>query len=238
MSPSVSSNVVDMTGRLTRNRGIDSSLTRNRVIALSGWRGSGKDTVSDYLVEKYGYHKISLAVALKDQCAYTYGIERHMFDDRVLKDAPIVSMPVVPSDKFCNAIHHLLGAELSSGYWTPRALCILEGSMKRAVSSGHWMRKAIEAIRMISDGRYVISDMRYVSEADSLRALLPREELLLMRINRFESIDTQDPSERDLDDYRFDVTMGNAGNDLEALHSTLDWMMANLGIAPRSTNAD
>jgi hypothetical protein len=173
-----------------------------RLIAISGWRGSGKDTAADYLVAEYGYTKMSLAKLLKDLVSEQYNIPRNYMDDRVLKEAPLPNYPVIPGDSFSARIQSMLATELTSGYWTPRALCILEGSIKRSVYSNYWTRYVIS--RMDPNKKYVISDLRYKTEADTFRMLLPKEELLLLRINRFDSIDTNDPSERDLDDYSFD----------------------------------
>lgn len=208
---------------------------RNRVIALSGWKGSGKDTVADYLVKEYGYIKVSFAAVLKDMVARTYELPRNWLDDRDRKELPLTpellggrSFPVIASDPFSEKIHEMLQSELSSGYWTPRALCILEGSVKRAVNSNYWVSRVVDRIHKFPDHKFVISDMRYCSEADQLLLQIPREQLLLWRINRFESIDTLDPSERDLDTYKFDITLGNSTTTVQGLYDIVDWILANL----------
>lgn len=204
--------------------------TVNRVVALSGWRGSGKDTAADYLVEQYGYQKLSFASTLKDLVATTYSLPRNLMDDRELKEKPISNLPAITTDKFTEAVHGMLRSELASGYWTPRALCILEGSIKRSVNSNFWVSQVLNKIRANPANHYVISDMRYTSEADTLKLFLPEKELITMRINRFETIDTMDPSERDLDQYHFDITVGNTGTPME-FRDTLDWIMPSLGKA-------
>lgn len=186
------------------------------VIAMSGWRKSGKDTVADFLVREYGYRKLSFAAALKDMVSTTYKVPREYLDSQTHKEMPLHEYPAIPSDKFTAAIHDLLRGELSSGYWTPRALCILEGSIKRSVNSNYWVRSVANEI-LGTRGNYVISDMRYKSEADTLRILLPS--LITLRLDRFDSIDTQDPSERDLDDYKFDIVTGNRGTTEELYHT-------------------
>jgi hypothetical protein len=203
-----------------------------RVVALSGWRNSGKDTVADHLVERYGYIKLSFANILKDMVADQYNIPRANLDDRTLKEAPITSLPVIDSDPFSAKIHEMLRSEFREGFWTPRALCILEGSIKRSVYSNYWVRRVIDRIKdeTNADRRYVISDMRYKSEADTLSMLLARNELLMVRINRFETIDTEDPSERNLDDYSFDITFGNHAPTIAGLHTSLDWLCATIGL--------
>ncbi len=201
-----------------------------RVVCLSGWKGSGKDTVADYLVAKYGYTKLSFASVLKDMVAELYQIPRTHLDDREMKEKAILSLPVIDSDPFSSQIHSMLSSEFREGYWTPRALCILEGSVKRSVYSNYWVKTVAARMKQQPDSRFVISDMRYKSEADTLSMLLPWDELLLVRINRFETVDTEDPSERNLDDYQFDVTFGNHAPTITGLHTSLDWMCATVGI--------
>lgn len=193
-----------------------------RVIALSGWRGSGKDTAADYLVQEHGYSQLSFASVLKDTVAEQYGFPRRWCDDREMKDAALVGYPVVSSDPFTAAIHQLLASELDSGYWTPRALCILEGSTRRSVRANHWVEPIVNYIRRhdYDDGfKFVISDLRYTSEADVLQLLVP--EIQLVRIERADSIGTTDPSERDLDNYKFDYRVSNRGTK-EMMYETLD----------------
>lgn len=61
------------------------------VIGLTGCAGHGKDTVADYLVEKYGFVKISYAGPLKDGVAAIFGFDRNRMEtDREYKEAPSV----------------------------------------------------------------------------------------------------------------------------------------------------
>lgn len=194
------------------------------VIALSGWRGSGKDTVANYLVTEYGYKQMSFAARLKDVVASTYGVPREDLDDPTKKEMPLTTYPAIPSDPFSEKVHLMLRDELSSGYWTPRALCILEGSIKRSVHSNFWIRSVVEQI-LSSSENYVISDMRYKSEADTLRLFLP--DMVTVRVERFDTISTTDPSERNLDDYPFDVYLSNRGTK-ELLYGQVDGLVTSI----------
>lgn len=179
-----------------------------KVIALSGWKQSGKDTVANYLVKEYGFVQLSFAAKLKDMVAQTYGVLREDLDSPTKKEMPLVNLPTIPTDPFTITIHSLLSNELRHGFWTPRALCILEGSIKRSVYPNYWVRSCAEQIINNPTTSYVISDMRYKSEADTLRTLIPSIEMI--RIERYANVDTTDPSERDLDDYAlFDRILTN-----------------------------
>lgn len=61
-----------------------------RVIAVSGFKRSGKDTIADYLVKKYGYLNVKLADPLKKACKIVFdltdeqidGSKKEILDDR------------------------------------------------------------------------------------------------------------------------------------------------------------
>lgn len=194
-----------------------------KLICLSGHRGSGKDIMGIHLLASHGYRPISLAAPLKDMTAQLYNLPRSYFDDRDFKDSPIMTLPVDGTDGFSEMIHHQLRDELSSGFWTPRALLILEGSTKRSVFANYWLRKLVEVV-LNSEENFVVTDMRYRNEADTFKILIPGS--INMRIVRDSvSLGTQDPSERDLDSYRFDRVIYNNGT-LQDFHTTIDIHMA------------
>lgn len=193
-----------------------------KLIAISGWKGAGKDTAGLHLMLEYGYQPISFAYELKNMVAQLYGIDRMWMDDRTKKDMPLMQLPVIPTDSFSKAIHDLLPDELSSGYWTPRALCILEGSIKRSVYANFWVKKVVDTI-LTGTNNYVITDMRYANEADVLKMFIPST--LTLRIERpGHIITTQDASERDLDNYKFDKVLTN-GSTIPDFHRNIDLLM-------------
>lgn len=195
-----------------------------QIIALSGWRGNGKDTVADYLVSQYGFTRLSFASLLKDMVAEQYKIPREYMDSVDYKELPLEEYPTIPTDQTTHTIHHLLANELGTGFWTPRALCILEGSIKRAVYPNYWVRRVVESIQESSATKFVISDLRYLSEIDTLKLIFP--EIKIWRIQRFDSVDSMDPSERELDTYTgYDIFLQNRGT-IDALHSTIDFVLS------------
>jgi hypothetical protein len=50
------------------------------IIGITGFIGSGKDTVADYLTTFHGYKRISFAGTLKDACAAVFGWDREMLE--------------------------------------------------------------------------------------------------------------------------------------------------------------
>jgi len=227
-----------------------------KVIALSGFKQSGKDTSADYLVDTYNFEKFSFAETLKDMVAQQYDIPREWCDDNKYKEEPILKYPVDPKDDFSKAICKLLKNEFSyfetyknafgpdlniPKYWTPRSLCILEGSVKRSVNSGYWIKRIIDKIKQPwnealawserdqlppVEMNFVISDLRYRSEAEQLKQEFG-DDLIIIRLDRFDNINSNDPSERDLDNYKFDYIIRNRGTKQE-LYSELDKIYGNI----------
>jgi len=215
-----------------------------KVVAISGYKNSGKDRAADILVSKLNFTKVNLASTLKDLVAEEYNIPRSYCDDRLYKEAPINTLPVTPKDNFSltlckymaqefrdlqgnipsnyfiddtNNFYGIVGNNKVQLYWTPRALCILKGSSNRAVSSKYWTEKVINKINNSTSNTsgYVISDLRYRSEIEQLKLAFDKN-LILIRINKQES-KSLDSSERDLDNFYFENIIDNTGTiyDLE-----------------------
>lgn len=238
-----------------------------KIVAISGWKRSGKDAAGSLLINNYGFQRISFASPLKDNVALHFNMTREEQDDQKLKEKPLMDYPVLPKDAFAlnlvkfmykefrdakgripldlhidpsGAVLGVMGypnqinpqEELAQLYWTRRAMQILEGSSKRTVDSNYWVKRAINEIDVVSNPNnygpnkrviysggelfrpvenFVITDLRYKSEVEPLRAAFGKD-LLTVRINRFDSAESTDPSENDLNDYKFDVVIENKGS--------------------------
>ena len=195
------------------------------IVALSGWKGSGKDSVAKFMVEEHGFKRIAFADVLKDMVAETYKIPRSYMDDIQYKESALLNMPVRPVDKFSKMITEFMHKEFApvdgSLYWSPRALCILEGSIKRSADPDYWVSRALSKAND-PHGKYVITDVRYRSELTKLEELVSqsksKDELITVRVKRFDDSPSTDPSERDLDNTAMDVVIPNY-NSLDHLKS-------------------
>jgi len=208
------------------------------IICLSGFKGSGKDTLAAYMIEQYGAIRVALADPLKDSVAEEFEIDRSSLDDSKRKESPILSMPVEPKDAYSKMIaeflfkefrdkdgrqpvkyvtghkFHGIFSDATSGqlYQTPRSLAILKGSTNRSVRSDFWTNKAFEVIQAnLNAGELVVvTDLRYQSEVKQFSERFP-EQVVFIRINRFTTSPSNDPSERDLDNHKFDYYIDNTG---------------------------
>lgn len=223
-----------------------------KLLAISGWKQNGKDTLADYLIANYNATRVSFADPLKDMAAKEYGISRESLDLPSQKEQPILSMPVQPQDAFSKMLCEFMIKEFRSAdgqqprtsgysgeeflgffpndkaetvYWTPRALAILKGSSNRAVRSDFWVSQAIDLAKS-KGGLIVISDMRYKSEMAQMRAAFGSD-MVTMRVQRYETSPSTDPSERDLDDAEFDYRISNKGTK-EEMFAQLNEIMATL----------
>lgn len=206
-----------------------------KVIALSGWSGSGKDLCATYIKETYGFKRLAFADPLKDLAALNYNVPREHFHDVNFKEKALLQYPAVCQDSFSDTVIELIEKHLRTEhgtqataifedangyllsiengehfelYHTPRSLAVLEGSTKRTVDPNHWVKIAIALGD--PEGVYVISDLRYRSEVAGLKDAIGAENVITMRVLRFENTDQTDSSERDLDNYDFDYYIDNS----------------------------
>ncbi len=57
----------------------------NKLIAITGFRSAGKDTVADFLVKNYGYTKLSFAGAVKDVASVVFDWDREMLEGSTIE---------------------------------------------------------------------------------------------------------------------------------------------------------
>lgn len=121
------------------------------LIGIMGPAGSGKDTVADYLVWRYGYVKYSLADPIKaGLVAMIDELTPEHFTDRDLKEQKLVSMDTTP-----RKLAQTLGTE-----WG------------RVLISEHiWLRQAVAFVEQ-SEHPVVIADIRFQNEASFIEEML------------------------------------------------------------------
>ncbi len=212
------------------------------VIGLSGFKRSGKDMVAKYLREYRGFGRIAFADPLKEMASEEYNVPLSFFYDDDKKEAPLLQYPVNFTDTFIQGVCDLLINEFRSAsgrrpiklisngmntvgefqaddgthyfddaYWTGRALAIFKGSGNRAVNTAYWNEKAVECIEASMTKLIVIPDLRFKTEVAYMKKCFGKN-FVTVRIDRFETVNTTDPSEIDLIDHVFDYRIDNSQN--------------------------
>ena len=133
-------------------------------IGLAGKSGSGKDVVADYICERYGYKKIAVADAIREE------VEIFLFNK--LSGPPAVFDPI--NLEYNDAPKYNLVVEaFRKAVWakptTPEMRVLLQWwgtEYKRAQDNEYWIKCLVE--KMPPDDFVVISDVRVPEEIDAI----------------------------------------------------------------------
>lgn len=195
-------------------------------------RVSFADPLKDMVSEEYGVDRASLddqnlketpllGMPVNPQDTYSKMISEFLFKEFRLKSGVQPTSFAYKNGQFQGVVSSAFSEDPSHAivetiYWTPRALAILKGSTNRSVRSNYWVQKAIEKIKKV-DGMVVISDLRYKSEMNQIKEAFG-DDAVFIRVQRFETSPSTDPSERDLDDAKFDYYIDNTGTKEESFN--------------------
>ena len=213
------------------------------IIGISGFKGSGKDTLADWLVKEYGFVKIGLADPLKRFCAEAFDFsDEALWGPSELREIPDERYPTGKTDEETG----------KSIYLTPRrALQQLGTEWGRNCYENVWIDKAIRDARRVTDigmgyhqtiglrsvGRLqrrsvVIPDVRFINEMRALK----KAGAAVVRVKRGEPTVESHQSESEqllINDSEFDHVFENDGtiNDLRAMVTM--WCQKNSIEAPK-----
>ena len=179
-----------------------------KVVFLSAKRRAGKDTLANYMQNRYGFIKVAFADQLKNEVAEKMSINRKEFDDDTLKEL-----------------------KPNGSNYTRRQLLQQYGGSKRREDETYFVRKAVEQInRHLANGRnVVVSDARFPGELEAKGIQTP--EITKIRIHRPQrerlfGTDT-DISEMALDDYpSFDKHITNEEDKISGMFEQLDAILS------------
>ena len=132
-----------------------------KIIAITGLKGSGKDTTADYIIKNYdNWEKDSFAGTLKDAVSAIFGWDRKMLagetpEDRIIRETP---------DEYWT---EKLGFEV-----TPRIVLQKFGTdcLRNHFHKNIWVDSLERKIRN-TDKNVIITDCRFKNELDMLRSL-------------------------------------------------------------------
>jgi hypothetical protein len=164
---------------------------RVTALGLSGWARSGKDSVANHLVEKYGYTKMSFADPMKDA---------------LVRLNPIIDFGSFPGSRLATAVSVVGWEQLKGMSEEVRPLLQRFGTevARNMWGEDFWVNAALASI---PDGSTVVfADVRFPNEAEAVKKLGGQ----VWRVERLGYGPANDHvSEHALDDYKFDVTINN-----------------------------
>lgn len=142
-----------------------------QIIAITGRMRNGKDTLANYLIEKYDYKQLSFAEPIKqismilfsftnEQC---YGNEKDCIDER-WKVTPRKVFQYIGTDLFRKQMKEIL-PNIEENFWVK----VLQEKIKVELNKN-------------KNSRFVISDMRFFNELTGLKKLAEELNISLMSI--------------------------------------------------------
>jgi hypothetical protein len=168
------------------------------VIMLSGYMGSGKDTVGAILCQKYGFRRVAFADCLKDEVSHLYDVSRSDLDTQDGK-----ARLHVPTGN------------------TIRKLLIDHGQMRRGQDQDYWVKHVVRLVQASRNRRFVVTDWRFPNEFSSLnRALSEEADVHTWRVHRYLTPPLMNETETALDDFRFHRVVENVKT-ISDLHTSI-----------------
>jgi len=160
---------------------LDSDL--NHVVGFCGFKGSGKDTSADHLVECFGYDKLSLATPIKEACKAVFGFpDEHLWgssDLREIQDERYVFSGLDPVDGT-----PLREVSISEAKWwlresdeeyfprclNPRlALTSMGTEWGRRLNDNIWVYSCLNLVRTGDQPLVTIPDVRFKNELSAIQ---------------------------------------------------------------------
>jgi len=196
-------------------------IPRVSVLGIAGWARSGKDTVADYLVSKYGYEKASFAAPMKEAM---YRLNPKI----TINNSAVVDKRIPPTHFSTNNLR--VGVDVYGWEELKERSPDIRGLLQRfgtevgrqMFDEDFWVNYALHNI---PDGsKVVIADVRYPNEADAIRKLGGK----VVRVVR-DGVGAANShtSETAMDDYEYDSVITN-NLDVRELYNLTDLMMGYL----------
>lgn len=131
------------------------------IVTISGFIGSGKDTVSQYLQDRYSFQQVSFAGALKDAVAAVFGWDREMLEGRTSE-----------SRAWREQVDSWWAKRLDMPHLTPRWILQYWGTevCRQGFHDDIWIASLENRLRS-ADDNIVISDARFPNELATVKRL-------------------------------------------------------------------
>lgn len=118
------------------------------LLGLAGAAGSGKDSVADYLVQRYGFVKFSFSDMLYAEVAAAFGLpDESLLRDRETKElaTPLLAMENCADDEFVDMVRGMFAPEdhtVRTPYSPRWVLQVWGTEFRRAANPNYWIAQA------------------------------------------------------------------------------------------------
>jgi len=134
------------------------------LVGICGKAGAGKDTIGDYLIEKYGFKKISLADPLKKVVKEAFVLDDHTVYDREAREKELERWPG----------------------WSVRKLLQYVGTelFREHIDNAIWVKNLWYKISDDRENNYVVTDIRFPNELEFLERHAQDGDFISLRVVR------------------------------------------------------
>lgn len=185
-----------------------------KVLGIMGRAGAGKDSVGQFLAEHYGYQVFGFSWPLKTLVAEAFDLDRSRMDELEYKES-IVPGTFAPdgSPRTLRQILQIIGTE---GF--------------RAVDPNYWVKRTLTEIELMlslpETQGVVITDLRFVNEAEAIRAHPLGEIWAVRKIGGSGTSSTMHASETELHSITPDAVLTAKHGRIEDLYWQAEQLMS------------
>jgi len=129
------------------------------ILSVSGFIGSGKDTIADYLCAHHGFKRLSFAASVKDAIAIIFGWDRSLLEGDTKS-----------SREWRETVDSWWSARLNIPDLTPRYVLQIWGTdvCRNHFHDEIWIASLENKLRSLSDN-IVITDCRFLNEMTAIK---------------------------------------------------------------------
>jgi hypothetical protein len=184
------------------------------ILGLTGVRGSGKDTLADYLVERYDFKKIAFADPIREKVKFLLQLKTDKEYDTIKR-----------AQLFWDKDHDLFRYDAIRPRYDAldgRHLVREIGMLMLSYDKNQFTNYVTTEIsRNVSKFHYVVTDLRMEHEHDCLKRL----DAYIVKINTGKVNTDDHVTEVGFDGERCDYTIDNIDRDLQMFEFNVDTMM-------------
>ena len=188
-------------------------MSQPKIIAICGLMRSGKDTIANYLSEKYGYQNVKIAETLKKMMGLLFGIS----SDQLEGDSKDVTDP-----------HWGITPRSALQFFGTEVMQIEVQRLLPDIGRTFWISSFVKNLHKTSPQSplYVISDMRFVHEYEYLIKHFHKDNVLVLKVKRNPASSTPQShvSEMEFELIKEDVLIYN-DDSIKSLQNKIDNLM-------------